>query len=441
MGYSLGFTLRLLAWSAALGVALLVLAWTLLQPGLAAARLIAGSAAAAAGIGLVRHVERTNVMLARFVEALRHRDLTLRFNAQGGSGFDVLGHALDAAMRGLAAERDRAQGELRFLEALLDDAPAALLTVDLGGVRPANKAARRLFATHDGVRPQDFAGYGETFARWLAAEGLAGQELMLLRLPGGPQRAIVRASTLERLGAPVRVIAVQPVQSAFDAVEMGAQTDLVRVLTHEILNSLTPVTSLAGTAVMLLDGDEPEVAEARLAVATLARRAEGLRRFIDSYRAVARAPEPRSRRFTAAPFADELARLFAAEWTAHRLDVDIEAGLVLDADPDLLAQALINLLRNAAQASAPPAGGGRVRLRMATEGGAAVMDVEDDGPGVPEALRGDVFLPFFTTRSEGTGVGLNLVRQIVVAHGWRIEVGDGALGGARFRIVAGALPG
>lgn len=437
MGFSAGFTLRVLAWTAALGAALLALTWTLLQPDLAAARLIAGAAAAGAAVGLVRHVERTNVMVARFVEALRHRDHTARFNARGGSGFDRLGDALDAAMRDLGGERDRLHGEMRFLDALVDDAPVALLTVDLeGGVRLVNKAARRLFGTHAGVRPADFAAYGETFARRLAGDGPAAQELLLLRLPGGPQRAIVRASTLERLGSPVRVLAIQPVQSEIDAVEMGAQSDLVRVLTHEVLNSLTPVTSLAGTAAALLEGDAPEVEEARLAVATLARRAEGLRHFIDSYRAVARPPEPRRRRFQAEPFADELARLFAAEWTGHQLEMAVAPGLVLDADPDLLAQALINLLRNAAQASAPPAGGGRVRLRMGGAGG-VVIDVEDDGPGVPASLRGDVFLPFFTTRREGTGVGLNLVRQIVVAHGWRVEVDDGELGGARFRIVAG----
>jgi signal transduction histidine kinase len=434
MGFSAGFTLRVLAWSAALGLALLALAWTLLQPGLGAARLVAGAAVAGAALGLVRHVERTNVTVARFVDALRHRDLTARFNARGGSGFDALGSALDGAMRALGEERDRAAGELRFLEALVDDAPVALLTVDMeSGVRLANKAARRLFDRHGGVRPPDFAVYGETFAQRLAAAGPAAQEMLLLRLAGGPQQAIVRAGSLERLGAPVRVIAVQPVQAAIDAVEMSAQTDLVRVLTHEILNSLTPVTSLAGTAVELLGQEEPDVAEARLAVTTLARRAEGLRRFIDSYRAVARPPEPRRRRFEAPPFAAELARLFAAEWVDHRLEVTVEPGLVLDADPDLLAQALINLLRNAAQASAPPAGHGRVRLRI-TAG--IIIEVDDDGPGVPDAVRGDIFLPFFTTRATGTGVGLNLVRQIVVAHGWRIELDSGELGGALFRIVA-----
>jgi signal transduction histidine kinase len=437
MGSRNRFLLLLVGWTGGLCSVLIVLVWTFAQADLGAVRLVAVVGVAAMLWGLVRHVERTNVAVARFVEALRFGDLTARFDGRGGAGFDTLGQALDDAMRDLQKRRDRNAEELRFLEALVDDAPVALLLVDARqGVRLGNKAARRLFARLDGVHPDDFATYGATFARRLADPGPSGQEVLLLRLDNGPQRAVVRVATLERLGEAVRVVSVEPIQTMLDAVEVGAQADLVRVLSHEILNSLTPVTSLASTAAALLDEDEPDIAEARLAVATLARRAEGLHRFIDSYRAVARPLEARRRRFEAAPFATELVRLFAVEWLEHRLELAVEPGLVLDADPDLLAQALINLLRNAAQAGAPPAGGGRVRLAMAGAPGGAVIEVEDDGPGVPEALRGEIFLPFFTTRSGGTGVGLNLVRQIVVAHGWRIEVDGGDLGGARFRIAA-----
>jgi nitrogen fixation/metabolism regulation signal transduction histidine kinase len=170
---------------------------------------------------------------------------------------------------------------------LVDDVPVALLTVDeVHGVTTVNKDARRLFNRHQGVHPQDFAVYGATLAARLGEDGPAQQELLILRMPGGPQRAIVRSASLERLGLSVRAVTVEPVQGTLDTIEMAAQTDLVRVLTHEILNSLTPVTSLAGTAAMLLDADPPDVPDARMAVTTLARRAEGLRHFIDSYRAV-----------------------------------------------------------------------------------------------------------------------------------------------------------
>lgn len=438
MGFSGRFTLVLVAWVAGLCAGLLTLIWSVEQPNLGATRLVILGAVLGAIWGLIRHVERTNVTVARFVEALRFGDVATRFGKRGGAGFDELGRALDGAMRDLQAQRERGAAELRFLEALVDDMPVALLAVDAEhGVRALNKVARRLFERHDGVRPDDFTVYGDAFARRLADAGRSAQEVLPLQLSNGPQRAVVRVAVLERLGLPVRIVTVEPVGGMLDAVEVGAQTDLVRVLTHEILNSLTPVTSLAGTAAVLLGEEEPDIAGARLAVTTLARRAEGLRRFIDSYRAVARPPEPRRRRFEAEPFAAELARLFGVEWLEHQLSVDVEPGLVLDADPDLLAQALINLLRNAAQASAPPGGSGRVRLAIcASPDGGAVVEVEDDGPGVPDAMRGDIFLPFFTTRPTGTGVGLNLVRQIAVAHGWRIEVASGDMGGALFRIGA-----
>lgn len=435
MGSDWRFTLVLLAWTTALLAAIAGTVAAFAQPGLGAARLVAVLLAAGAFAGLIGHVRRTNVALARFVEALRHGDFAVGFDQRGGVGFDRLGVALTEAMRDLRAERGRGVEELRFLEALLDDMPIALLTVDpAAGVQLRNKAARRLFDRDLGTRPEYYTAYGEAFAQLLLSRN-ATDEVLLLALESGSQRVIVRAGTAERLGIPVRIVTVAPIQGTLDAVEVGTQSDLVRVLTHEILNSLTPVTSLAGTAAVLLGEENPDIGEARLAVLTLARRSEGLRRFIESYRAVARAPEPRRRSFSAAPFFAELERLFAVDWFDHRLAVTVDPGITLHADPDLLAQALLNLLRNAAQASAPPAGRGNVSLTVTRRaGGAILIDVEDDGAGVPPALRNDVFLPFFTTRSEGTGVGLNLVRQIVVAHGWQITLDMSKLGGARFRI-------
>jgi signal transduction histidine kinase len=427
MGSSRRFALVLAGWVGALALALLASVWAWATPDTGAVRVVTALGVLAAVWGLVRHVERTNVTVARFVEALGHGDFATRFNGRGGAGFDALGEALDTAMKRLQAERSRGAEELRFLDALVDDAPVAILTVEGSGVSLANKAARRLFGDMDATQLSDFAVFGDAFAHRLAASETTPQDVLALQLPGGAQRAIVRTASLERLGVPVRVVTVEPIQRTLDALQVETQSDLVRVLTHEIGNSLTPVTSLAATASALLEEDTPDLARARLAVSTLTRRAESLRRFIDGYRAVARPPEPRVRRFAAEPFAAELARLFAVEWTGHALELVVEPGLQIDADPDLLAQALINLLRNAAQASA-----GRVRLAMRS----GAIEVEDDGPGVPDGIRGDIFLPFFTTRPGGSGIGLNLVRQIAVAHGWRVEVATGTIGGALLRLVS-----
>jgi len=439
MGFDRRFTLGLFACILALILALAGTAAVFSAPGFAAARIVALALVGAMVWALWAHVTRTNIAIARFVDALHFGDTAIRFESAEGAGFARLGRALDQAMDRVRERHEAASGELRFLEALVDDMPVALLTIDEDGqVTTANKAARRLFRDAPGTHASDFASYGSTFAKRLA-EGGPGEELLMLAIDGRTQNALVRAGTLERLGRRTRAVTVQPIQGTIDAVEMATQTDLVRVLTHEILNSLTPVTSLAGTAASLLDDPDlaadPRVADARTAVTTLARRAEGLGHFIEAYRAVARPPEVKRQRFAARPWADELARLFAAEGQEVALALSVvPASLALDADPDLLAQVVINLLHNAAQAMDGKVVNPRIALRLEAQGDSVSIEVEDNGPGVPSSLRQDVFLPFFTTRATGTGVGLNLARQIVVAHGGTIDITDGAEGGARFRI-------
>jgi two-component system, NtrC family, nitrogen regulation sensor histidine kinase NtrY len=440
MGFDRRFTTGLIAWIAALVAVLLACVAAFLTPGLGAARIVALAIAAGTFAGLWRHVTRTNRTVARFLEALKFGDTALQFDAHGGAGFGELGVSLNQVLGRFRAGQDRIAGELRYLEALVDDMPVAVLTVASDGhVTLANKAARRLFTGEHGTMPEDYAPYGATFARRLANSS-QGEELLILNINGRPQRMLVRAATLERLGQRTRAISVQPIQGTLDAVEMAAQTDLVRVLTHEILNSLTPVTSLAATAADLLaDPDlsaDSRVGDARAAVETLARRAKGLSNFIEAYRAVAQTPEIKRQSFAARPWADELARIFTAKAPEVPLSVEIAPeALALEADPDLLAQVVINLMQNAAQAMSASERTPRLALRLSGDAQATTIEVEDNGPGVPESLRQDVFLPFFTTRATGTGVGLNLARQIVIAHGGAIDVTDGAEGGALFRIV------
>jgi nitrogen fixation/metabolism regulation signal transduction histidine kinase len=414
-------------------------------PGLGAARLLAAFLCLGAVLGLWRYIQRTNVELARFVDAVRFGDLSQNFtNRHEGSGFSEFGDALDQGIRRLREERHRLSDDSRFYEAVLDDAPTPLLTVDAEGkVELANKAARRLLTRHDGVRIEDFETYGTAFARSLTEVGIGKPRLIPITVDTVPQTAMVSAAVVHRLGGQVRVLAVQPIQGELNAVEIAAQSDLVRVLTHEIMNSMTPVTSLAHTAASLMRevdrGDDPLVSDARAAVETLSRRADGVMHFVESYRQISRTPEVRRREFEIFPWAQELEAIFrasdAAAGVAFTLEVAPEARL-LDADPDLMSQVLINLMRNAAEAAAAHSPEPAVSLAFGlTNAGRVQIEVADNGAGVPDAIRQDVFLPFFTTKAKGTGVGLSLARQLVLAHRGSINLLTNALGGALFRIV------
>jgi two-component system, NtrC family, nitrogen regulation sensor histidine kinase NtrY len=436
--FVLGFGWRLLL----LLVAVAALAYSLWAPDLRAARIVAGAAALGTTWGLWHYIGRTNREVARFVEGLRYGDFNQGFSRTGGGGFDELGQALGDAMRQLRAERAQANEEARVNSALADESPAALLLVDdEDRVTLSNKAARKLFNRLDGTRIDDFARYGPDLVAALRGGEAGGRKVIPLRIDDIGQRAMVSRAALDRLGRSLAIVAVQPIQQELSAVELAAQADLVRVLTHEIMNSMTPVVSLAESAARLMaeiSDDSPAMADARAAILTLARRAAGIMHFVEAYRAFSRAPVVERRRFPALPWAEELQRLFAASDAGRGVPLTLAiepTDLNLDADPDLLAQVAINLLKNGAEAASAHSDAPAMSLAIRLlQGGRVMLTICDNGPGIPAELAAEIFLPFFTTKAGGTGVGLSLARRIVTAHGGTIALGESERG-ACFEIV------
>ena len=257
--FDLGLIWRL-ALILALG-ALTLLAF--LEGGGAATRILLVAASIGAIADLWFHLRRTNLAVARFVEAIRFDDFSQRFTLGRGTGFEALGKALDSAIVELGAKRAEAAEDARFLSAVVDDAPAALLTIDEDDrVTLLNKAARRQFVDQPGIRVADFAAYG---AEFVAALGLppSGRRLTQLIKDGVAQRVMIETARIERLGSNLRIVSVLPVQNVLGAAEMAAQSGLVRVLTHEIMNSLTPVTSLVRSAADILATAEHDPQGAR----------------------------------------------------------------------------------------------------------------------------------------------------------------------------------
>jgi signal transduction histidine kinase len=335
--------------------------------------------------------------------------------------------------------KESAEG--RYLAAIVDDAPSALLTIDQEGrVEMINKAARQLFARLPLNRLADLEALGPELS---AAVQLppGTRKITRLMLEGVPQKAIFASAQVARLDQPVTVISILPVQSELGALEVAAQADLVRVLTHEIMNSLTPVTSLARTGAELVATaakDDAGLADAKTATETVARRAEGILRFVESYREFAQTPEIHRRQFKAQVWAEEIMRLALANAAERKIDARVEvepATMSLNADPELLAQVLLNLLRNSLRATAD-VDPSVVVLGLAREpNGHFRIEVRDNGPGIPADRREDIFLPFYTTHKGGSGVGLSFARQVALAHGGSICALDAPEGGANLRMV------
>jgi signal transduction histidine kinase len=431
-----------LAWRTILLIGAILLVVKAAQtPGVRAGLVVAALIGIAALASLWNFIRRTNFLVARFVESVRFEDYSQRFTDPSGGGFDVLGETLDQALKTLQARHTKESAESRYLGAIVDDAPSALLTIDVDGkVQALNKSARQLFARHPLNRMEDLEGLGPELSAAVHLP-VGTRKITRLILDGVPQKAIFASAQVARLDQPVTVLSILPVQSELGALEVAAQADLVRVLTHEIMNSLTPVTSLARTGAELVATAakrDNQLADAKTATETVARRAEGILKFVESYREFAQAPEVHRRQFKAKTWAEEIMRLALANASQCEIDVRVQVEpetMTLNADPELLAQALLNLLRNSIRATSgveQPT----VMLEVAREPqGHFRIEVRDNGPGIPEDRREDIFLPFYTTLKGGSGVGLSFARQVALAHGGSICALDAAEGGANLRMV------
>ncbi len=339
---------------------------------------------------------------------------------------------------GLPIEQQALLDNALALEARLEHTPVALFRIDgLGGegqVAPLNANARKLVAPGRASDPADLY-------RQLAAQPGEQRALIDFETERGLERALLAVSSITLQGRAQRLAALMPVESELEAEALHAWRQLVHVLTHEIMNSLTPVASLSHTAYGLLGefrGALPEDVGTDLSTAldAIRRRADSLVDFVASYRSLSNVPPARPERVRLDALFERVAALVGPAWRARGGEVHFAAepaSLELMADPGQLEQALINLLKNAFEATAGGPGNAWVSARL-VRGARLRIEVSDDGPGVPEGLAAHIFTPFFTTKKQGGGIGLAMVRHLVHENGGTVRHARSVGSGARFVI-------
>ena len=430
-------------------LAMFALVWFAIQPGFHSMTVIAISIFALSVLVIWRHVNRTNKELTRFLDAARYADFSQRFNFDNmGSGFDELGQTFTDILAQQRLMRSSQQQEVRHLSALIEHIPVPLLTVHGDdAVILQNNAARRLFGSAHVVRLADFRQFGEGFYKAISVAIPGNRELVAFTVEGDEYQLTLATSEIVVSGDSQRVISLQDIQSELDETQAEAWQDLVRVLTHEIMNSITPVTSLAKTArdvvediVQNTDPEAPtaaDLADLNDAVSTLARRSDSLMQFVESYRQVTRLAPPLKKRIRLDELFKAASRLVVAEWPEESASLEWSVsppGLDVYADRDLLEPVLLNLLHNAwyaTEAINNPCIQLRGRLNRR---GNVVIEVSDNGPGVADEIARKIFVPFFTTRRGGSGVGLALARQVMIAHGGFIRLATAKDTGAKFTL-------
>lgn len=374
---------------------------------------LAGLALMLAAAGATHWVDSPRVLVLALVVAA----LAAGFFWHGLAGLRA--GSVQPVAPAFAGEAEQLAQRLALIESQLAQAPVALWTQAAGGpVQALNARAHRLIA------PGGAVDRSELLARLAASEGGAGHELLRVATERGSERWLLAGSALQLAGAQTRLLALMPIESELEAETLRAWRQLVHVLTHEIMNSLTPIASLSRTAQELVAESERPDPDLTLALEAVARRAEALARFVTDYRQVSDWPEPRLEVVELRSLLDRLDALVGESWRARggsaRFELE-EPTLSLKADPGQLEQALLNLIKNAADATSAQAEPSlHLRVRQ-VRGGRLQISVQDNGPGVPPGLETDIFLPFFSARAGGSGIGLAVVRNLVHGMGGTVR--------------------
>jgi nitrogen fixation/metabolism regulation signal transduction histidine kinase len=399
---------------------LCVLAWALVSTDHVAVPIVVGILAALQLVMLLRFVEKHIAALEEFFHAVRYEDFTQHFvtgdvDAELKQAFNqVIGRFQDAR-----ADRDV---QANYLEVVVRHIPVPLIAVRAdGSLRLVNNPARRLTGLASLRHLDELGVLGQDVPARLAAIGAGEQCLLQASIRDVPVELRVAVSEIRIGGDAERLYSIENLSGELTARESSAWRNLIRVLTHEIMNTLTPVSSLAQTSVGLLD--RPEAADdVREAIETIARRSDGLMRFVSRYRELLKLPQPSLADVPVDRAVRAVLTLLADSLDGTDVVVDIRpATLALRADPNLLDQLLLNIVKNAGEAleeTAAPA----IRISARLEYGRTVLRIADNGPGIPEDAADQLFVPFFTTKREGSGIGLSLGRQIMTAHGGDIAI-------------------
>ncbi len=390
---------------------------------------------------LIRFVDKTNRDLSRFLLAISHSDFSVAFRdkSRGGTFIELNRSFEDVVSRLRKLRADREAGYL-YLKTVVEHVKTGLLAFRPDGrIEFINRAARRLLDVEDVRTIRDLAAKNDRMPSLLQSIKPRKNLLFNGNIDGELRHLSLSATELKHEDRLIKLVAVQDIGSELAEKEMQAWQQLMSVLMHEILNSVTPVSSLASAAGDMLKtstavAGEPDdclqlnkadIIDLKESLDTIQRRCKGLIQFINSHRSLTHLPVPEFQIVSLQTLMENIMKLafHHSEINGTKITTDVKPPtLELTADPALMEQVLLNLLINSLNALAGR-DNGKIELKsFLDKRGRVIIQVIDNGPGIAPGALEKIFVPFYTTKEGGSGIGLSLSRQIIRLHKGEIGV-------------------
>ncbi len=380
---------------------------------------------------LINYVEKTNIKVSQFLESIRYSDFTASFSpSHKGKSFDELNKAFNEVINEFRKTRKAKEEHFNYLQTVVQHVRMGIIVFQSDGcIDLANNTFRKMLKIGTIKNIKDLYTIDEQLTNALLSIQSDQNELIKITLDNELLQLSIYATEFKMRGEHYKLVSLQNIHYELEEKEMESWQKLTRVLTHEIMNSITPISSLASTVKEMItdeDGkaldikqiDDETIDNIQSALATIERRSKGLLNFVDIYRNLTRIPKANFKHFYISEVFERVYDLQKNRIKELNIKFEMQVlppKLMLLADPDLIEQVLINLVINAIHAN-EGIENPIIYLMAEDINGKIFIHVVDNGKGIKPDLMEKIFIPFFTSKKDGSGIGLSLSRQIMFMH-------------------------
>lgn len=387
---------------------------------------------------LVRYVTQANRDLAKFLQAIKHHDYSLSFINQtdGSPAFEELNRTFQSVIDSYKEVEARKESQYQYFKLIIEHVSVGIISLNSkNDVVLINHAAEQLLKVRHILTWAQLQDTRTPFTQTVDYLLRGGRALAEVLIEEDKKQFSVGVNPVLLMGEPYRIITFGDIRDEIEGKEIEAWHKLIRILTHEIMNSVTPLVSLTETMLMILaqeDGSqkplsaltEDDMADIRFSLKTIQKRSGGMLHFLNDYRQLTKIPVPKIEAVKIAALFETVTRLMQGEVNKHKVCLVVQPvipEITLRADAELMEQVLINLLTNSLQAL-EGVQNPLIEIRAFTKDSRLIVEIADNGKGIEADKLDKIFIPFYSTKAEGSGIGLPVSKQIMHLHRGSIKV-------------------